>query len=359
MQDRAYETELTAGEETRPAAEGGHEQTGVATSDNARAASGATGVKGRAENVQADDAAAPDGAGGATAEGVAAVDGTPAKPVPNAPGSATAATSTSDDITTRLRPIFTQEGLDALASSRVLVFGLGGVGSSCVEALARATVGELFLVDRDTVDKSNLNRQALAFECTVGRVKAEVMTEMVAQINPRCHVEARQCYVSADNLPEILAWAGAEVDEAGNVVGRGQISYVVDAIDTITQKLALAKLCWDANIPEISSMGAANRLDPTQFQIADVRKSHGCRMARTIRKECLRRRIPHLQVLFSPEKPVRPSAVAGSSHGGLPNLGTASYMPPIMGQMVAGRVIRALIGYEPWPWDRAGEDNGD
>lgn len=270
-------------------------------------------------------------------------------------GHATAQTAGTPDITTRLRPIFTQEGLDALDGSRVLVFGLGGVGSSCVEALARATVGELFLVDRDTVDKTNLNRQALAFECTVGCVKAEVMTEMVAQINPRCHVEARQCYVSADNLPEILAWAGAEVDEAGNIVGRGRISYVVDAIDTITQKLALAKLCWDANIPEISSMGAANRLDPTQFQIADIKKSHGCRMARTVRKECLKRRIPHLQVLFSPEKPVRPSAVAGSSHGGLPNLGTASYMPPIMGQMVAGRVIRALIGYEPWPWDKNGE----
>ena len=333
MQDRAFETEPAAGEQIEVAAGGEQRQEGFAICADGATAAGGTDLAGSMTGAEGD------GTGGAA----------------NAPGSATANTSSSDDITTRLRPIFTQEGLDALAGSRVLVFGLGGVGSSCVEALARATVGELFLVDRDTVDKSNLNRQALAFECTVGRVKAEVMTEMVAQINPRCHVEARQCYVSADNLPEILAWAGAEVDGDGNVVGRGKISYVVDAIDTITQKLALAKLCWDANIPEISSMGAANRLDPTQFQIADVRKSHGCRMARTIRKECLRRRIPHLQVLFSPEKPVRPSAVAGSSHGGLPNLGTASYMPPIMGQMVAGRVIRALIGYEPWPWDRAGK----
>ena len=334
MQDRAFETEPAAGEQIEVAAGGEQRQEGFAIGIDGTTAAGGADVAGSVTGAEGD------GTGGAA----------------NAPGSATAKTSSSDDITTRLRPIFTQEGLDALAGSRVLVFGLGGVGSSCVEALARATVGELFLVDRDTVDKSNLNRQALAFECTVGRVKAEVMTEMVAQINPRCHVEARQCYVSADNLPEILAWAGAEVDGDGNVVGRGKISYVVDAIDTITQKLALAKLCWEANIPEISSMGAANRLDPTQFQIADVRKSHGCRMARTIRKECLRRRIPHLQVLFSPEKPVRPSAVAGSSHGGLPNLGTASYMPPIMGQMVAGRVIRALIGYEPWPWDRAGKD---
>ena len=333
MQDRAFETEPAAGEQIEVAAGGEQRQAGFAICADGATAAGGTDLAGSMTGTEGD------GTDGAA----------------NAPGSATANTSSSDDITTRLRPIFTQEGLDALAGSRVLVFGLGGVGSSCVEALARATVGELFLVDRDTVDKSNLNRQALAFECTVGRVKAEVMTEMVAQINPRCHVEARQCYVSADNLPEILAWAGAEVDGDGNVVGRGKISYVVDAIDTITQKLALAKLCWDANIPEISSMGAANRLDPTQFQIADVRKSHGCRMARTIRKECLRRRIPHLQVLFSPEKPVRPSAVAGSSHGGLPNLGTASYMPPIMGQMVAGRVIRALIGYEPWPWDRAGK----
>lgn len=333
MQDRAFETEPAAGEQIEVAAGGEQRQAGFAICIDGATAAGGTDLAGSMTGAESD------GTDGAA----------------NAPGSATANTSSSDDITTRLRPIFTQEGLDALAGSRVLVFGLGGVGSSCVEALARATVGELFLVDRDTVDKSNLNRQALAFECTVGRVKAEVMTEMVAQINPRCHVEARQCYVSADNLPEILAWAGAEVDGDGNVVGRGKISYVVDAIDTITQKLALAKLCWDANIPEISSMGAANRLDPTQFQIADVRKSHGCRMARTIRKECLRRRIPHLQVLFSPEKPVRPSAVAGSSHGGLPNLGTASYMPPIMGQMVAGRVIRALIGYEPWPWDRAGK----
>lgn len=333
MQDRAFETEPAAGEQIEVAAGGEQRQEGFAICADGATAAGGTDLAGSMTGAESD------GTDGAA----------------NAPGSATANTSSSDDITTRLRPIFTQEGLDALAGSRVLVFGLGGVGSSCVEALARATVGELFLVDRDTVDKSNLNRQALAFECTVGRVKAEVMTEMVAQINPRCHVEARQCYVSADNLPEILAWAGAEVDGDGNVVGRGKISYVVDAIDTITQKLALAKLCWEANIPEISSMGAANRLDPTQFQIADVRKSHGCRMARTIRKECLRRRIPHLQVLFSPEKPVRPSAVAGSSHGGLPNLGTASYMPPIMGQMVAGRVIRALIGYEPWPWDRAGK----
>lgn len=274
-------------------------------------------------------------------------------PTTAALGEPTQASGSDDNITTRLRPIFTDEGLARIQGSRVLVIGLGGVGSSCVEALARACVGELFLVDRDTVDPSNLNRQALAFGSTVGRVKADVMREMIHDINPSCRVECRQHYVTKENLPEVLAWAGAEVDEEGRVVGRGELDYVVDAIDTITQKLELARLTWGANIPEVSSMGAANKLNPEKFALADISKTHGCRMARTIRKECARRGVRHLEVLYSPEEPVRPSAVAGSSHGGLSNLGTASYMPPIMGQMVAGRVIRALIGYEPWRWDRS------
>ena len=122
-------------------------------------------------------------------------------------GEPTQAAEAADDITTRLRPIFTEEGLARIQGSRVLVIGLGGVGSSCVEALARACVGELFLVDRDTVDASNLNRQALAFESTVGRVKADVMREMVREINPRCRVECRQSYVTKESLPEVLAWA--------------------------------------------------------------------------------------------------------------------------------------------------------
>lgn len=265
-------------------------------------------------------------------------------------GTATVADSKPVDFRTRLRPIFTDEGLAKLEGSRVLVFGLGGVGSSCVEALARGGVGELYLVDRDTVDPSNLNRQALAFTNTIGKRKVDVMEEMIHHINPDCHVEKRCMLVTAENLPEILAWAGAECGEDGTPVAAGKISYVVDAIDTITQKLTLAKLTWDARIPEISSMGAANRLNPELFHIADIHKTHDCRMARTVRKEARKRGIKHLEVLFSPEGPVRPRPEAGSSHGGLPNLGTASYMPPIMGQMVAGRVVRALIGYEPWPW---------
>ena len=239
-----------------------------------------------------------------------------------------------------------------IQGSRVLVIGLGGVGSSCVEALARACVGELFLVDRDTVDASNLNRQALAFESTVGRVKADVMREMVREINPRCRVECRQSYVTKESLPEVLAWAGAEVDGQGQVVGRGRLDYVVDAIDTITQKIELARLTWGANIPEVSSMGGANKLDPEKFALADISKTHGCRMARTIRRECSRRGCATSRCSTRPRSPCAPGPWPEALTADCPTSGTASYMPPIMGQMVAGRVIRALIGYEPWRWDR-------
>ena len=278
-----------------------------------------------------------------------------------------------DNLLTRLRPLYGEAALASLAGARVLVIGLGGVGSNCVEALARGGVGELYLVDRDVVEPSNLNRQALAFTNTIGRRKVDVMREMVLHINPSCHVETRQQLVMRDNLAELLAWAGAEVSEdagAGNaggtdetsrvsgaaaprVTGPGRIDYVVDAIDTLTQKLALAELSWNARIPLISSMGGANKIHPELLEFADISKTHECRLSRTMRKECARRRIKHLEVLYSPEKPVQPAAVAGSSHGGLSNLGTASFMPPVMGQMIAGRVIRALVGLEPWRWAAA------
>ena len=289
----------------------------------------------------------------------------------------------NDTLTTRLRPLYGDEGLARLAGARVLVLGLGGVGSSCVEALARGGVGQLVLVDRDVVEPSNLNRQALAFTSTIGRRKVDVMRAMVGRINPDCRVETRCQFVTRENLGELLAWAGAEVAgedavvadagagpaaEAGvgvapsspspAIIGPGRLDYVIDAIDTMSQKLALAELCWAARIPLVSSMGAANKLHPELLEFSDVRRTRVCRVARTMRKECAKRGVRHLEVLYSPEEPVRPRAEAGSSHGGLPNLGTASFMPPIMGQMVAGRVIRALVGAEPWRWARAASSDG-
>ena len=280
----------------------------------------------------------------------------------------TDAPSGEESLTTRLLPLYGQEGLSALAAARVLVIGLGGVGSSCAEALARGGIGELFLVDRDVVEPSNLNRQALAFTSTVGRRKVDVMREMVGQVNPSCRVETRHAFVAKDDLAELLTWAGAgrrgeaRPGHDGGAVPRlapGRLTCVVDAIDTMSQKLALAQLCWEDGIPLVSSMGGANKVRPELLEFADVRKTRVCRVARTMRKECAKRGIRHLEVLYSPEEPVRPRAEAGSSHGGLTNLGTASFMPPIMGQMIAGRVIRAIVGLEPWRWQDRDRGEGE
>lgn len=246
------------------------------------------------------------------------------------------------DAQARLRVLYGQESLDRLARARVLVLGLGGVGSSCVEALARGGVGSLVLADRDVVEPSNINRQAIAFASTVGRRKVDVMREMVAQINPACDVETHYGFVTKESLPRLLA---------NHLPGcRLAVDYVVDAIDTISQKLALARLCWDEGIPLVSSMGGANKVHPELLEFSDITRTRVCRVARTMRKECARRAITHLEVLYSPEEPLRPRAEAGSSHAGVQRLGTASFMPPVMGQMIAGRVIRAIVGLEPPRW---------
>ena len=276
-------------------------------------------------------------------------------------GHATTKNSADADITTRLRPIYTQTGLDALAGSRVLVFGLGGVGSSCVEALARSTVGELYLVDRDTVDRSNLNRQALAFEGTIGRDKTTVMREMVAQINPQCHMETLKTFIDRDNVSEVLAWAGAEVDEEGRVVGRGRIDYVVDAIDTVTGKIELVEQANKAGTPIISCMGAGNKMDPAAFEVADIYKTSVCPLARVMRRELKRRGVKQLKVVYSKEPPIAPlddMSISCRTHCICPP-GTArkctqrrqvpgsnAFVPAAAGLILAGEVVKDLTAWE-------------
>lgn len=238
-----------------------------------------------------------------------------------------------ESATDRLRLILGDEGLSRLAGARVLVAGLGGVGSSCAEALARGGVGSLVLVDRDVVAPSNINRQALAFTSTVGRVKAEVMREMVLDINPQADVLAVHAFLEKDRL-------GEQLDALGPV------DYVVDAIDTVAQKLRLAAWCQGRQIPEVSAMGGANKLDPCRLRFARIEDTVNCPLARIMRKECRRCGIRDLQVLFSDEEPVRMEAISDEQwmrEGSL--LGTMSYLPPIMGQMLASRVIRDLLGW--------------
>ncbi len=242
-----------------------------------------------------------------------------------------------ETINDRLLLILGEDRLERLARARVMVLGLGGVGSSCAEALARGGVGSLVLVDRDVVAPSNINRQALAFHSTIGRPKAEVMAQMVADINPACDVCAVQAFIDKDHVAEQLG-------------ALPRPDYVVDAIDTVSQKLAIAAWCQDEGIPEVAAMGGANKLDPTRLRFSPIEKTQVDPLARIVRKECRKRGIRALTVLYSDEQPREAEGKrdAIDEHGfvreGQSILGTMSYFPPIMGQMLAGHVIQRLAG---------------
>ena len=236
--------------------------------------------------------------------------------------------------TSKLELIMGREGLKRLAASTVMVIGLGGVGSNCAEALARGGVGRLVVVDHDVVSASNINRQAIAFESTIGRKKTEVMSAMIADINPAIQVEEVDRFLSAEDVSAFMDGY------------RGQVDYVVDAIDTVSAKIELAVYADREGLRLISSMGAANKLHPECLRLADIYETTNCPLSRVVRRECRKRGVRGLRVLYSCEQ-ARPATVPeGAGPHDRSNLGTASYMPPIMGQMIAGAVIRELAGLE-------------
>jgi len=237
----------------------------------------------------------------------------------------------------RLEVLIGPAGLDQLTKASVAVFGLGGVGSFAVEALVRGGIGRLTLIDFDQIDITNLNRQLHALEGTVGRPKAQVMAERCRAINPAARVEPIQAFYSAENAPELLE--------------RGY-DYVLDCIDHITAKLHLLQSCKERGLPVISSMGAANKTDPTQVRVADLAHTRTCRLARIIRRE-LRRRGVHggIQVVYSTEefRPLAGTRPASASTDGTYQsrrapLGSSSVIPPLFGLTMAGEVLRALLG---------------
>lgn len=236
------------------------------------------------------------------------------------------------DRTSRLARLLGDDGVEALAHARVMVIGIGGVGSNCVEALARGGVGNLVVVDSDVVEPSNVNRQAIAFSRTMGRPKVDVMAEMVREINPDARVTAVRERVLPDDVDALLS--AHEVD------------YCIDAQDTITTKLALAACCERDGIPLLSSMGAANTFDPTRLAFADIYETSGCPLSRVVRKQARKRGIVSMQVLYTPEPPARTSAAPDAERSDRSNLGTMSYMPAIMGQMLAARALCDILGIE-------------
>ena len=234
------------------------------------------------------------------------------------------------DQLTRTRLLLGSDAMAKLKNARVAVFGLGGVGGYVVEALARSGIGALDLIDHDTISLTNINRQLLATHSTVGQSKAQAAGNRVLDIDPTISVTVHETFY----LPE-----------TADQFDFSQYSYVVDAIDTVTGKLMLAKVAQDAGIPIISSMGTGNKLDPTAFRVADISQTKGCPLARIMRKECRRRGITTLKVVYSEEEPI-PSRSEESTEelpeGRRSLPGSVAFVPSVAGLILASEVIKDL-----------------
>ena len=230
----------------------------------------------------------------------------------------------------RTERLIGEEGLRKLRRTCIMVLGVGGVGSHCIEALARSGVGRLILVDNDKVSLTNINRQSIAYHSTIGRYKTEVMKERIADICPETQVTTHETFILPENLEEIF---------------KERPDYIIDAIDTVTAKIALAQKALEGGIPIISSMGTGNKLHGEMFEIADISKTSVCPLCKVMRKELKARGIRHLKVLYSKEMPVDVSDRETEEDAGrrraLP--GSISFVPPVAGLLIAGEAIRDLL----------------
>lgn len=243
----------------------------------------------------------------------------------------------------RTELLFGKEAMDKLAGSKVAVFGIGGVGGYVCEALVRSGVGAFDLIDDDKVCLTNLNRQIIATRSTVGKYKTDVMRDRMLDINPNAEVEVHKCFFLPENADD-FPWDSYD--------------YVVDAVDTVTAKIALVMKCKEKNIPIISSMGAGNKLDGSQFKVADIYKTKVCPLAKVMRRELKKRGVKKLKVVYSEEIPTRPiedMAIScrnncicppGAEHKcterrDIP--GSVAFVPSVAGLIIAGEVAKDLI----------------
>lgn len=222
----------------------------------------------------------------------------------------------------RTEKVLGAEALDILKSKKIAVFGLGGVGGGCIEALARGGIGELVLIDNDTVNPSNINRQLIATEATLGMYKTDAAQMRLKDINPDIRLNNKTVFVTAENVDELL-------DDKPD--------YVIDCIDNVTAKLKIYEVCAKRDIPVVSCMGTGNKIHPEMFEIAPIEKTSVCPLCRVIRKECRDRNLKGIKVLYSKEEP-RYAAAAERTPG------SVSFVPPVAGMMLAGYVIRDILG---------------
>ena len=232
------------------------------------------------------------------------------------------------EIFKRTELLLGENAVKKLNDCRVAVFGIGGVGGYTAEALARSGVGKLDLIDNDTVSESNINRQIIALHSTVGRYKVDVMKERILDINPDAEVRIYNTFF----MPE----TEGEFDFT-------QYDYVVDAIDTVTGKIALAVKADKACTPIISSMGAGNKLDPTAFEVADIYKTSVCPLARVMRRELKQRGIKKLKVVYSKEAPLSHVSADENEQHRKQTPGSTAFVPSVAGLIIAGEVIKDLI----------------
>ena len=217
------------------------------------------------------------------------------------------------------------------------VFGVGGVGSHCIEALARCGVGRLILIDNDTVSLTNINRQSIAYHSTVGQYKTQVMKKRILDINPQAQILTYETFVLPDNLSPLL-------DSIPCLPGADRpIDYIIDAIDTVTAKLAIVQYAKDHEIPLISSMGTGNKLHGELFEITDITKTSVCPLCRVMRRELKKRGIAHLKVLYSKEEPLTPVMESEEAGNRRSVPGRISFVPPAAGLLIAGEAIRDLL----------------
>lgn len=243
----------------------------------------------------------------------------------------------------RTELLFGKEAMDKLAGSKVAVFGIGGVGGYVCEALVRSGVGAFDLIDDDKVCLTNLNRQIIATRSTVGKYKTDVMRDRMIDINPNVEVEVHKCFFLPENADD-FPWDSYD--------------YVVDAVDTVTAKIALVMKCKEKNIPIISSMGAGNKLDGSQFKVADIYKTKVCPLAKVMRRELKKRGVKKLKVVYSEEIPTRPIEDMAIScrnncicHPGAEHKcterrdipGSVAFVPSVAGLIIAGEVAKDLI----------------